>query len=172
VLAADAEAALARLAAEEETIRREARESAGRRSGVDAKVVKADNNLNAAEKVFGELTSQLADLTAQRSRFENATREHADRIKRLAGEIAAIEQEFAASQRGAVKGTLSEAEAAAVAAEAAHHAARAELEAARAALAESEKRAETLVRVIRYIVSAAVVVVAVLDANLAEKLNF
>ena len=36
-LAADAEAALAKLAAEEDGIRKEARESAGRRSGVDAK---------------------------------------------------------------------------------------------------------------------------------------
>ena len=44
-LAADAQAALARLAAEEETIRAEARESAGRRSGVDAKVAEADGEL-------------------------------------------------------------------------------------------------------------------------------
>ena len=43
-LAADAEVALARLAAEEDTIRKEARESAGRRSGVDAKVAEAEAN--------------------------------------------------------------------------------------------------------------------------------
>ena len=42
-LAADAEAALARLAAEEDGIRKEAAESAGRRSGVDAKVAQADS---------------------------------------------------------------------------------------------------------------------------------
>ena len=65
-LAADAEAALAKLAAEEDTIRKEARESAGRRSGVDAKVAKADGELTAAEKIFSDLTTALADLTAQR----------------------------------------------------------------------------------------------------------
>ena len=40
-LAADAEHAIARFATEEETIRNEARENAGRRSGADAKVVEA-----------------------------------------------------------------------------------------------------------------------------------
>src|SRR5262249_53430776 len=44
-LAADAEQAIARLATEEEAIRNEARESAGRRSGVDAKVAKAETEL-------------------------------------------------------------------------------------------------------------------------------
>ena len=41
-LAADAEEAIARIAAEEETIRAEAHANAGRRSGVDAKVAEAD----------------------------------------------------------------------------------------------------------------------------------
>ena len=65
-LAADAEAALARLAAEEDMLRKEAAESAGRRSGLDAKVAAADGELNAAEKIFSDLTIALADLTAQR----------------------------------------------------------------------------------------------------------
>src|SRR5689334_11536040 len=71
-LAVDAEQAIARLAAEEETIRIEARESAGRRSGVNAKVSEADAGLGAAEKVFTDLTTALADLSAHRNRFENA----------------------------------------------------------------------------------------------------
>src|ERR1035437_9153956 len=91
-LAAAAEAALARLAAEEDSIRKEARESAGRRSGVDAKIALADGELSAAEKIFSDLTTALADLTAQRNQFENAAREQGERIARIVGEIAAIER--------------------------------------------------------------------------------
>ena len=97
-LAADAEEALARLAAEEETIRSEARESAGRRSGVDAKLAEADTELSAAETIFAELTATLADLTAQRHQLENAAREHGERAVRLDGEIAAIEAELTTLQ--------------------------------------------------------------------------
>ncbi len=153
-LAADAEAALTRLASEEEGIRKEARESAGRRSGVDAKVAKADGELSAAEKIFSDLTTTLADLTAQRHQFENAAREQGERGARIATEIAEIERELAtlktadiAPLSAAVEGAqaaLTEAEAAAVAAEAAHTNARADLEAARAALAESEKGVQRL----------------------------
>jgi len=153
-LAADAEQAIARLAAEEETIRLEARESAGRRSGIDAKVSEADAKLGAVEKVFTELTTAFADLTAQRNRFENAAREQGERITRISSEIGAIERELATLQgtetvalSAAVEGTqaaLTEAEAAAIAAEAAHNVARAELEVAREASAESEKRVQRL----------------------------
>src|SRR6476659_5655439 len=153
-LAADAEQAIARLAAEEETIRLEARESAGRRSGIDAKVSEADAKLGAVEKVFTELTTAFADLTAQRNRFENAAREQGERITRISSEIGAIERELATLQgtetvalSAALEGTqaaLTEAEAAAIAAEAAHNVARAELEVAREASAESEKRVQRL----------------------------
>jgi chromosome segregation protein len=153
-LVADAEAALARLAAEEKTLREEARASAGRRSGIDAKVAKAAGELNAVETVFADLTGQLADLTAQRHTFENAAREHGERIARLAGEIGEIERELktlksadhaplAAAVEGA-QAALTEAEAAAVAAEAAHANARTDVEAARAALSEAEKAAQRL----------------------------
>jgi chromosome segregation protein len=153
-LVADAEAALAKLAAEEDGIRKEARESAGRRSGVDAKVAAADGELTAAEKIFGDLTTQLADLTAQRNQHENAAREQGERATRIAAEIAEIERELATLKSGdsaplaaAVEGAqaaLTEAEAVAVAAEAAHVNARADLEAARASLAESEKNVQRL----------------------------
>ena len=152
-LAADAEAALERLAAEEETLRKEAAESAGRRSGVDAKVAAADGELDAAEKIFSDLTTALADLTAQRHTYENAAREHGERVARITAEIAEIERELAtmsadhAPLAAAVEGAqaaLTEAEAAAVAAEAAHNNARADVEAARAALGESEKRVQRL----------------------------
>ena len=52
-------------------------------------VAEADGELAAAEKIFSELTTALADLTAQRNQFENAAREHGERIARIAGEIAA-----------------------------------------------------------------------------------
>src|ERR1019366_3564844 len=129
-------------------------ESAGRRSGVDAKVALADGELSAAEKIFSDLTTALADLTAQRHQFENAAREQGERVTRIAGEIAAIERELAtlksadhAPLAAAVEGAqaaLTEAEAAAVAAEAAHNNARVDMEAARAELGESEKRVQRL----------------------------
>ena len=153
-LAVDAEQAIARLATEEETIRAEARESAGRRSGVDAKVSEADAELSAAEKIFSDLTTALADLTAQRNRFENASREQNERIARISSEIAAIERELATLQSAdsaplaavveGAQAALTEAEAAAIAAEAAHNMARAELETAREAAAEAEKRVQRL----------------------------
>jgi chromosome segregation protein len=153
-LAADAEQAIARVAAEEETIRNEARESAGRRSGVDAKVSEANTELRAAEKIFTDLTTALADLAAQRNRFENSAREQNERIARISSEIGAIERELATLQTAdsgplttileGAQAALTEAEAAAIAAEAAHNVARAEMEAARAALAESEKRVQRL----------------------------
>ena len=153
-LAADAEQAIARLAAEEEAIRKEARENAGRRSGVDAKVAEADAALRTAEKIFTDLTTALADLAAQRNRFENSAREQSERIARISSEIEAIERELATLQTAdsgpldailmGAQSALTEAEAAAIAAEAAHNVARAEMEAARAALAESEKRVQRL----------------------------
>src|SRR5690242_6624621 len=153
-LAADAEQAVARLATEEESIRAEARESAGRRSGVDAKVAAADGELSAAEKIFSDLTTALADLAAQRNSFENTAREQSERIAKISSEIEAIERELAtlpsadnvpltAAVEGA-QAALTEAEAAAIAAEAAHNVARTELETAREASAESEKRIQRL----------------------------
>jgi chromosome segregation protein len=153
-LAADAEQAIARVSSEEETIRTDARESAGRRSGVDVKVAEAATALGATEKIFTDLTTELADLAAQRNRFENAVREQSERFSRISSEIEAIEREMATLHTGnvgplaaAIEGAqaaLTEAEAAAVAAEAAHNVARGEMETARATLAESEKRVQRL----------------------------
>jgi len=153
-LAADAEQAIARVSSEEETIRTGARESAGRRSGVDAKVAEAAAALGATEKIFTDLTTELADLAAQRNRFENSIREQSERFSRISSEIEAIERELATLHTGGVgpltaamegaQAALTEAEAAAVAAEAAHNVARGEMETARATLAESEKRVQRL----------------------------
>ena len=153
-LAVDAEQAIARLAAEAESIRVEARESAGRRSGIDAKVAEAEGALSGAEKIFTDVTTALADLVAQRNRFENAAREQSERVAKISSEIIAIERELStlhsvdnAPLTAAVEGAqaaLTEAEAAAVAAEAAHNVARSDLEAARETLSESEKRVQRL----------------------------
>jgi chromosome segregation protein len=153
-LAADAESALARIAGEEDTIRREAQESAARRSGVDGRVAEADAALSDIEKVFGELTGELAGLTAKRNQYEIAAREHDERAARLRDEIASIEHELAALRGNAsepldaalagAQAALTEAEATAVAAEAAHIVARQELESARTGLAEAERRTQRL----------------------------
>jgi chromosome segregation protein len=156
-LAADAQEALTRLAAEEATIRAELQESAGRRSGVDARVAEADTELKAAEQVFSELTAKLADLTARRNQLEAATRQHSERAARLETEMAGIESELTSLQQAggpdlaalnaaveAVAAAVTEAEAAAIAAEAAHTAARQQLDASRSPLAEAERRVQRL----------------------------
>jgi chromosome segregation protein len=156
-LAADAQEALTRLAAEEATIRAELQESAGRRSGVDARVTEADTELKAAEQVFSELTAKLADLTARRNQLEGATRQHSDRAVRLETEMAQIESELTSLQQAggpdlaalnaaveAVQAAVTEAEAAAIAAEAAHTSARQQLDASRSPLAEAERRVQRL----------------------------
>src|SRR5437763_1144030 len=58
-LAADAEAALAKLTAEADTLEREATANAEQRTGVNTRVVAADTSLAEAEKTFGELTGRL-----------------------------------------------------------------------------------------------------------------
>ena len=156
-LAADADAAIARIVAEEETIRAEAHANAGRRSGVDVKVAEADQALTAAEKIFSEITSKLAALTAQRNQLEGAVRDHSARAARADNEIAGIERELEglkgtdgpdlaalAAAVEAVQQAVATAETAAVDAEIAHAAARAKLEAARNPLAEAERRVQRL----------------------------
>ncbi|TMJ86843.1 MAG: chromosome segregation protein SMC [Alphaproteobacteria bacterium] len=141
-LAGDAQAALARIAAEEETLGRE---------------IKLDAVLARSEKSADELTAALADLTARRNALDGAAREHSDRAARLAHEIAAVEAELAqitAETRAdlaplsqaaeTAQAAAAEAEAAAVRAEAAHSAARQALEVARGPLAEAERRAQRL----------------------------
>ena len=156
-LATDAQEALTRLAAEEETIRAELHQSAGRRTGVDAKVAEADAELSAAETVFSQLTAKLADLTARRNQLEAATRQHGERAARLETEMAGIESELASLQQAggpdlaaltaaveAVQAAVVEAEAAAITAENVHTAARQHLDASRTPLAEAERRVQRL----------------------------
>ena len=156
-LAADADAALERLGAEEEQIRTEARESAGRRSGVNSRLAEAEVELSAAEKIFSDLTTALADLTAKRNHLDSTMRGHGERATRLAAEIADIERELDSLQATDgpnvaalaaavedVQAAVSAAEAAALEAEAAHGTTRVTLEASRIPLAEAERRVQRL----------------------------
>jgi chromosome segregation protein len=155
-LVADAEAALAQLAQEEETLRNDVRTNAERRSGVDARVADADTVVGEAEKTFSELTGALADLTARRNQLTQTAREQSERVARIESELANIEAGLAAigesqtdlpalaSAVESAQTTVAQSEQAAIAAEAAHVAARKELEAARIPLADAERAVQRL----------------------------
>jgi chromosome segregation protein len=158
-LAADAQAALDRLAAEEQTLKADAQASAAQLTGVNGRVAAADAALAASEKSFAELTGALADLTARRNQLQAALRDYEQRAARLEAEFANIEAGLAASGSGqpdlsalgeelaSAQATLAEAESAARAAEVAHTRARDEIDAARAPrapLAAAERRVQRL----------------------------
>src|SRR5436190_825151 len=156
-LADDAVAALDRLAGEETTLQQETQATQALRESVAESVARAEAALTASEAKFDVLTGTLADLTARRHAFENAIREHGDRLDRLAEETAAVERELdeltgtqladlAALSDGVAtaQAALIEGEGAALRAEAAHSAARQALDIARAPLAEAERRAQRL----------------------------
>ena len=130
-----------------------------KRSGVDERVSEAEATLAAAERLFAELTTVLADLTAKRNQLEGNVRTHRDRLARLDQEIANVaseEQKLAQETSGfgdlaelagimeTAQQSLAESEAAAQASEAGHVDARARLEAARAPLNEADKRVQRL----------------------------
>ncbi len=155
-LAADAEAALDRLGAEEKTLKAEAQASAARLTGVNGRVAAADAALAASEKSFAELTGAFADLTARRNQLQAALRDHEQRAARLEAELANIEAGLAATGSGepdlsalgqelvTAQAALAAAESAARAAEVAHTRARDEIDAARAPLATAERRVQRL----------------------------
>jgi chromosome segregation protein len=156
-LADDASSALTRLATEEDTLLRETNAAQEQRSSVAGCVAQAEATLSASEKNFDALTGTLADLTARRHAFENAAREHKDRLDRLADQTAAVEVELKqlagaqaadlaalADAAATAQAALAAAEAAALHAEAAHSGARQALDVARSPLAEAERRAQRL----------------------------
>ena len=51
----------------------------------------AEATLSSAERLFGELTTALADLTAKRNQLEGNVRTHRDRLARLDQDIANVE---------------------------------------------------------------------------------
>ncbi len=89
----DAEVALQRLDRENTELKDEIRSRVDKRSGVDSRVSEAEATLAAAERLFAELTTVLADLTARRRQFEGNLRSHRDRLARLEQEIASVHSE-------------------------------------------------------------------------------
>ncbi len=157
-LAADAEAALARLGHEEAALIAEAQAVASGEASVKERAGAAETALLDSEKSFTELTSRLADLTAQRNQLERTAKEHSDRLARQQSELADVERELNDIKSGteapdalqlaaaaeAAQAAVAEAEALAVRAEAAHSAARQGLDAVRPAFTEAERRVNRL----------------------------
>jgi len=158
-LVADADAALARLAAEAETLRQEAQNNATRRSGIDAQVAQAEDAVRTVEKVFGDLTAELAALTARHNQLQSAVQSQGERVARHATEIVDIERQLAEVAEAEAGGpdlselaaavetaqmALAEAEEMAQASESAHQTARQDLDTARMPFAEAERRMQRL----------------------------
>ena len=157
--ATDAEVALQRLDTEDAELKEEIKSRVEKRSGVDGRVTEAEATLTASERLFSELTTALADLTAKRNQLEAGVRSHRDRLARLDQEIGNVERDeqklaqetgglgdiaaFAIALTGAQQ-NLTQAESASQANEAAHVAARGALDAARGPLAEADKRVQRL----------------------------
>ncbi len=155
----DAEAALQRLEAEDTELKDEIKSRVDKRSGVDERVSEAETTLADAERLFAELTTALADLTAKRRQLEAGVRTHQERLARLDQEIGNVrsdEEKLAqetsglgdlAELAGAMESAqqiLAQSEAAAQSSEAGHVAARQKLEASRAPLNEADKRVQRL----------------------------
>jgi chromosome segregation protein len=75
--------ALQRLDAEDSELKDEIKTRVEKRSGVDQRVSEAETTLAAAERLFAELTTVLADLTAKRHQLEESVRSHRERVARL-----------------------------------------------------------------------------------------
>jgi chromosome segregation protein len=158
-LSSDADAAVQRLEVEDRELKAEIKNRVEQRSGVDQRVLEAETTLSEAERVFAELTTELAALLARRGQIEANVGGHRDRIARLDKEIADLEAEaarltqatgslgdlaaLAAAAESALQ-ALAQSDAAAQTAEATHQAARDKLDAARAPLADAERRQQRL----------------------------
>jgi len=124
-VAADAEAADARLAEEEADLAEEEAMSGPRGEELAAAVTDAEEALAEAEAALAEATGLLADAAARRSALERSARETAERAQRLAREMGEVEAERAAVE-------------AQIAAQSGPAEARAHLEEAIAAVVEAE----------------------------------
>src|ERR1700757_3123662 len=89
----DADVALQRLETEDAELKEEIKSRVERRSGVDERVAEAEATLAGSERMFAELTTALADLTAKRNQLEASVRSHRDRLARLDQESANVNRE-------------------------------------------------------------------------------
>jgi chromosome segregation protein len=158
-LAADATAALERLATEEGGLNQDAEGVVAREQDVAQRVAAAEGVLHEVEKRFSELTGALADLQARRNQLERAVADHSARLTRLDGQIGEVETELKsietaeggspdiAALANAVEeaqAAVGNAETAALRAEAAHSAARQGFDVAREPLVEADRRVNRL----------------------------
>src|SRR5579864_8057396 len=156
---ADADAALQRLDTEDAELKEEIKFRVEKRSGVDERVSEAEATLASAERLFTELTTALADLTAKRNQLDGNVRTHRDRLAKLDSDLANVERdEHRLAEETSGLGDIAMlaaaveesqenragAEIASQSAEAAHAAARAKLDASRAPLNEADKRVQRL----------------------------
>src|SRR3984893_17889281 len=156
---ADAEAALARLSAEKETLVHEAAASAEPRASVEELANTADATLAANEKTICELTASLADLTAKRTQLDTAIRDNETRRARLEKELGqvtaeldqlmadatrAVDLDALAAAMASAQAAVTAAEAEALRAEAAQSAARQALDVTRQPLGEVERSTHRL----------------------------
>jgi chromosome segregation protein len=157
--AADAAVALQRLDTEDAELRDEIKSRVEKQSGVDQRVSEAEATLATAERLFAELTTVLADLTARRNQLEGNVGIHGDRLARLDQDLANVERDerivteetsalgdlaALAAVIEAARQSLANCESASQASEAAHAAARARLDACRTPLNEADKRVQRL----------------------------
>src|SRR5206468_3893758 len=91
--ASDAEVALERLDLEDTELKDEIKTRVDKRSGVDGRVSEAETTLATSERLFAELTTVLADLTAKRRELEGNARTHRDRLARLDQDISNVANE-------------------------------------------------------------------------------
>ena len=157
--ATDAEVAVQRLDAEDAELKDEIKSRVEKRSGVNERVSEAEATLAAAERLFAELTTVLADLTARRGQLEGNVRSHRDRLARLDQDIAnvASEEEKLAQETSGLgdltaladtmeiaQRNVAQSELTSQTSEFNHVAVRQKLEAARSPLNEADKRVQRL----------------------------
>ncbi len=158
-LGADAGTELARLAAEEETLRGQMAESDGLDQKAAAHLQSCEAILADHERAFTQATASLAETMARRSQCERQIREASERVQRLDGQLAtclseqqtlqassdhAAERDRLVKALEAAQTRLREGEAASLAAEQALAAARSQENEARRPLAEGERHLQRL----------------------------
>jgi len=141
-LAKDAGGVLTRLAQEEEALAIEAKEREGGEEAARARLHETETKLGDSEKRFAEATSALADFTARREQIERTLADQAERLKKIAGEIAALDRQSVGE--APAPSLLSDADARALRAEAARSAAIQALDAARKPLVDAERQLHRL----------------------------
>ncbi|ALK10445.1 chromosome segregation SMC family protein [Blastochloris viridis] len=156
-LAADADAVLARLEAEEAEVTAARAEHEAGALSAGPRLTAAADALAASEKRFAVATAAVADIAARRNQLQRTIKEHGDKLARLASQMASVEADLARmagdggddidDHRAAVEEaleTLAYAEERAIEAEAGHAEARDAIEAARKPQRDAETKAQRL----------------------------